>query len=75
MEAKRRRRCSDDQTIWTGGYDQWPWAMDCETLVPSALGQPGSTQGPPSLLKTLPGGHGTALHTFFSSRVKMRKKI
>lgn len=39
-------------SVWTGGCNQWPWAMDCETLIPSALGQPSSTQrplGPPCL--------------------------
>lgn len=32
---------------------QWPWAMDCESLVP-ALWASQAPQGPPSSLKTLP---------------------
>lgn len=53
METKNKKDVQVTRTlvnvpsVWTGGCDQWPWAMDCETLVPSALGQPGFTEGPP----------------------------
>lgn len=49
METKHKKDVQMTRTlvnipsVWTGGCDQWPWAMDCETLVPSALGQPSFT--------------------------------
>lgn len=83
MEAKRKRRCSDDQdvpvNVLSGQevFDQWPWALDCNSLVPSILGRPSSTQsmlGATSLPPNPARCCETVLHSLLLKRVKTRVK-
>lgn len=67
VEAKKKM-FRQPESVQTGGCDQWPQAMECETSVPSALGQPSSVQwGHRPSLKALPGGRGMPPCLLFKS--------